>query len=427
MNLNKKITLILGIILTGFSLFATTESVFKGKVVRFVEPGPASYIRPGVDGFTGRILWIAPVGTFAKGPLYDAKGNIVKKGDVIALCDKRFYSHAVKEAKGEIQALEGIFEAKKLEYNRLKKLALNVHVVSKSEYDIAKGEYIEMLGKIKSAKSDLEYNQLLVDVCTIRAQYDCLVTKHLNVPGSWTNIDYPTMIVAAISPLYVDVEMNRQLVKRLCLGDFTVKVYPKGSDKEVHAYIQFAMPRSNGIRIPVANHMILPPKDIKLPIVNNYAYITRFETNSTTLSVEQQAIQKDEKGYFLWQAVGQSLITNEPVKSKITVKKIYIEPLDLVRKIDPIGNIQALKNAGSLKLGDIVLNSNIPKNIKDGDSVYYHKIIPLFWVGDEVKVVIPGLKEGTYEKYLEENNSGDKSGKTEISPYKIKTDTEQGS
>jgi hypothetical protein len=373
------------------NLYAKT---YEGTVSRSVKSNfPTNFVRPGVDGFNGHLTWIAPVGTFARGPVYNEKGEIIRKGDVLALCDKRFYLSYVEEAKADIKANKGVFTSAANDYKRKAKLLTGegtkggTPVIAKSDYDTSEATYNRALGDLKKAEENLKYQNLLLENCTIRAAYDCYIMKHVNSVGSWTNVDYPTMEVMRLSPMYIDVKMSRDEAKQIFNGNNMVNVYTKDSKKPYIAYVQYAQFTKNGIRIPVANHFSDVPENIKIPIINKYSLIRRFEIGSTKLAVSIKCIQKDKKGLYVWQAEGQQVKGNKMIDKTFKVHKKYIKTTDELRKTLPMGMIQCLKDFDNFKIRDVILE-DIPKGLKDGDEVYYHKENLIFWPNDKVKVII---------------------------------------
>ena len=387
MHRKQTIVLTFIIVLIALSGVSAVKKTYEGTISSSVESNfPTNFVRPGIDGFNGHLTWMAPVGTFARGPVFNEKFEVIKKGDVLAICDKRFYSYFVNQAKADIKSKKGLLVAMEYEFKRKEELA-PTHAIPKSEYDQAKGKYQDAQGNLESAIENFKYQELLLETCTIRAAFNCYVVKHTNTVGSWTNVDYPTMEVMRISPMYVDIKIDRSEAKKIYNGDVEVSIYISGSDKPHIAYTQYSELVKDGIRIPVANHFIDVPKNIKIPVTQKLSFISRFNIDSTKLSVATNCIQKDEKGSYLWRAVGEKISGTKTMDNKFKVHKEYINTLDMLRKTLPMGVIKCLKDTGNLKIKDVILE-DVPKNLKEGDTVYYHNRDILFWPGDTVKVVV---------------------------------------
>ena len=328
-------------IISAFTLNLTNAAVFQGTgVVRqTIEPEITSSIRPGIDGFNGHLTWVAPVGTYAKGPIYDASGKVIKKGDILAKCDTRFYDYSIEQKEGLVESTKGNFIAKEYEYKRAKRL-LPTEAISQAEHDIAEGEFFDAKGAHEEAIGELKYEKLLLENCEIRAKQDCYVTKILNFPGSWTNVDYPVAEVMLITPMLVDVKMSRQNAKKVVNGDLPVQLFVEGYDKPLSAFVQYIQLTKEGVSIPVDNYFY-PIKDKDVPVVNNYAYVLRFdrERDSKTLGVPVYCIHIDSKGYYVWKAVGQKFMGPKPIPDKFKVEKTYIMPGNEARMAGPIGRI----------------------------------------------------------------------------------------
>ena len=373
-------------IMTAFTGTYASEKKYDGIVSRSVESNASNLIRPGIDGFTGHLTWIAPVGTFASGPVYNSKGEVIKEGTVLATCDKRFYSFFVDQAEADIKAKKGLLVAAKYDYERKKGLE-PTHAIAKSEYDVARGNYYEAHGNLEAAVGHLEYQKLLLENCTMRAAFNCYIVKHINAVGSWTNVDYPTMEVVRLSPMYIDIKMKRDEAKKIFSSENAIKVYPDGSKESFIAYAQYAQITKDGIRIPVSNHFTYIPENIKLPIIEKCSVVARFNIDSNKLAVPVSCIQKDDKGSYVWRAEGQKASGNIAVAREFKVNKEYITLVDELRNILPLETIQCIETPKNLKARDIILE-DIPKGLKDGDTVYYHKKDLIFWPGDSVKVIV---------------------------------------
>jgi hypothetical protein len=280
--------------------------------------------------------------------------------------------------------------AKEYEYKRAKKL-LPTEAISQSEHDIAEGEFFDAKGAHEQAIGELKFEKLLLENCEIRAKQDCYVTKILNFPGSWTNVGYPVAEVMLITPMLVDVKMSRQNAKKVVNGDLPVQIFVEGYDKPLSAFVQYIQLTKEGVSIPVDNYFY-PIKDKDVPVVNNYAYVLRFDRErDSKLGVPVYCIHIDSKGYYVWKAVGQKFMGPKPIPDKFKVEKTYFKPGNEARMAGPIGRILTVTSE-ALNIYDVILK-DIPKDLKDGDTVGYQKKQLLFWPGDEVKITIPELNE----------------------------------
>jgi RND family efflux transporter MFP subunit len=366
---------------------------FTGAVAEFVKnDSPVTYMKFGMDGMKGRITWVISPGTYVKGPIYDAKGNIVRKGQLLATVDDRFYKYDVTSAEGELLKAKGILKDAESEFRRQADL-VKKKAVKKKDLDQAEAALISAQGNYKDAKAKLEYSKFIVGLCELRAPFDGYVQEVFTRRGGWSNIDYPTLKLIRLNPLYVDVKMDRKLAREILYGKKTVSIQTDAADKLVGTYNTESILTKSGIRLPITNY-ILPSKESNIPVVNYLCITYRFYQDSTVskpLAVPETCIFKDSKGSYVWQAVGQEgMQANKAIATKFQIKKVYVKIGDRTRSGAFITKMVLLKDCGSLEENDILIsNPNLVKyNFKDGETVVYEKIHTLFWPGDKVVVKV---------------------------------------
>ena len=366
---------------------------FKGTVSEFVEnDSPTNYMKFGMDGMKGKITWVISPGSYVKGPIYDLKGNIITKGQLLATADDRFYKYDVISAEGELLKAKGLLKDAESEYKRQLEL-VNKKAVKKKDLDQAEAELFSAQGTYKGAKAKLEYSKFVVGLCELRAPFDGYVQEVFTRRGGWSNIDYPALKLMRLSPLYVDVKMDRKLARNIVDGIKTVSMTTDRSNEIVGTFNTVAILTKKGIRLPVTNY-ILPEKETGFPVVNNLCITHRFYQDggsSKPLSAPSDSLFKDEKGDYVWQAVGlKGMVPNKPIKTKFEIKKVYVNLGDKARAGVFTSEIILLKESGILEENDVLVSKITKKKIdfKDGMTVIYEKINTQFWPGDKVTVTV---------------------------------------
>jgi hypothetical protein len=213
-------------------------------------------------------------------------------------------------------------------------------------------------------------------------------------PGSMNYLDLPSYDAAVslrrLSPLYIEVDMNRNLAREIKDQKHIVTIQPLTTDKPVGCYTQRVQLTDTGIKIPIDNYILpLDKSSENSLVVHDLLCTVKFDKSNqlSPLGIPFSCILKDNKGYYVWHAVGQKLMQSDrKVAEEFNVKKVYIKPGEKNR--EGFGyKIQILDDPGSLEEYDIVLD-NIPKGLTDNDKVKFTKLKCLFWPGDEVKVTI---------------------------------------
>ncbi|MCP4177955.1 MAG: hypothetical protein GY756_09330 [bacterium] len=400
MGYARKNLLLSLLIFTSLSLFGaknvitenkqvTHQDSYEGIVREYAKPGLQSDIRFGVDGFNGLVTWIIPAGSFVKGPIYNSKGEVIRKGDVLIKADSRFYENDVKVKEAEVEAAKADINYTKVNSERYKKLAM-VNSVSQKEYDLALADYLKAKAHLISAESELKYSKLLLSECTIYAPYNGYVQEVFTRVGSWCNVDYPGLRLMRLTPLFVDVDMTRSLAKSVINDDFSVTIFTDDSKYKIFGNNSKMTLVENGLRIPINNY--IDPDILKAKtenVIYDYSYMTDFTPIFNNLSVPVDYLSKDSDGkFYVWQAVDhKTLQAAKSLDPVFKVKKIEVVPADKFRNTAMVGWIQLLQDPGTLQRENIIIK-NPPKGLKTGDTVEYKRYDTLFWPGDKVKVAL---------------------------------------
>jgi hypothetical protein len=368
------------------------SKTFKGKVVESIKPTVRTDKSLG-DDFWGMATWVIAPGTFVKGPIYDDKGKLIRPGDVLVECDPQFYTFKVEASQGEVQACKGVLKDAELDFQRTSKL-LSTKSLSEKERDKAEADLFSAKGALLKAEADLKHSKYMESLCTIRAQFDGFVEDVYTTPGSMANLDLPSYDTAVsirrLTPLYVEVEMDRELARKIKNQELGISIYPATTGNPVGVFNTRVQLTDNGIKFPVDNHFIHDKTKNEITTIHDLFSIVRFklgEDADKSMGVPISCLFNDNKGYYVWAAEGQKMMQPGKVIAKeFKVKKIYVTPGNETRECFG-GQIRLLKDAASLQEFDALLNEN-PEGLKDNDTVEYSRKRCLFWANDEVKVVV---------------------------------------
>ena len=384
--------IILSCFVVANNVIGESGGTFKGRVVESIEPT----IRTGKslgDDFWGMATWVISPGSFVKGPIYDDKGKLIRPGDVLVECDPQFYTYQVESSQGEVEACRGVLKDAELNYERTSKL-LSTKSLSERERDEAEAALFSAKGSLMKAEAALKHSKYMESLCTIRAQFDGFVENVYTTPGSMANLDLPSYDTAVsirrLSPLYVEVEMDRELARKIKNQEIGVSIFPATTDEPVGVYNSRIQLTDNGIKLPIDNYFIQDKAKPGITAIHDVFCIIRFhlgEDANSSLGVPVGSLFKDNKGYFVWAGEGQKLMQpGKTIPSEFKVKKVYVTPGKETRECFG-GQIRLLKDASSLQEFDVLLNKN-PKGLKNNDTVEYIRKRCLFWPNDEVKVVV---------------------------------------
>ena len=379
-----KSLMLIAFIFSNLALLADSNRVFDGKVIEIAEEEEgnaklrtSAYLKfPGMGG--AWILWIIQPDSY------------VKEGTLLIHTDPTFVLIDIDKAKVRVNTQALILMETKRDMERCRRLVKTKSVSPKDTEDSEIAYYRALLG-YEIAKKDLKKAELDLEYVDIKAPYDCYVDKVYGKVASSSNIDFPALKILRLSPLYVEVKLDRPLAKKIYNQEIGISVYPLEEDKPVGVINEKIVLTEDGIRLPVRNYVLID-HDTDIPIIRDISYVSSFKSSESTigqdnLGILEHAFYKDSEGTYVWKAVGQkALLPGKMIDTEFSVKKIYVNKTKEKREgFD--GKLYKIENTDKLQINDVLIK-NAQENLKDGDKVTYKKRVWLFWPGDKVKVVL---------------------------------------
>ncbi len=381
-----KYLIFIAFIATSPTLLAVNSKPYEGTVVEFsaVEEGSSyqnsAYLKyPNAIG--AWITWVIQPGVF------------VKEGTKLCTSDTTYIDVNIKICKLKLAAQELVLKYAKRDMDRQHRLA-KTKSVSEQTLEQSETTYYNAQIAYQQAKQNMEdanWDKIFADLV---APYDCYIDEVFTRPGTISDIDYPVLKIIRLSPLYVEVKVDRELAKKIYNQKVGVSIYPMGEDKPVGIYNAKAVMTDTGVKLPVVNYILDEAKNTNLPVVQSLGYIapykagiSPFSAKDVNLGILEYLIKKDKDGKeYVWKAVGQKALQPGKVyPDEFTIEKVYIEKTGESRTaID--GKLHEIKKTDKLETLDIVLDK-VPDNLKSGDKVIFKRKTTLFWPGDKVKVI----------------------------------------
>ena len=251
------------------------------------------------DSYRGIVQWTALPGAIVKGPIYDKAGKIVRPGDVLIQLDTAYRKSIVKTKEDAIKIAEANLDWTKAQFERYKTLS-KTRAASLQKFQGAKNDYLEAIAKLDSARADLIAANALYALTTYRAQFDAIIDKVLTPCGLLAGEPF-AITISQINPIAIEIEIPRALAKKIDIST-PVRIYPCNSNTPVGAIAGYYVYTDTGMRLFTDNYL-LPPKNNKLPIVKTVRTVIRmdlYNKEPLVLSVNEDAIKKDQKGTFVW-------------------------------------------------------------------------------------------------------------------------------
>ncbi|HBM15862.1 MAG TPA: hypothetical protein DD381_05920 [Lentisphaeria bacterium] len=355
----------------------------------------------------GRVADTKAKGTPVMSQITDKNGNVVNPGSKVAQIEDNVFKFDLKEKQAGLEQSTANLLNAEAQYKRYKDL-VDKNAASKETYDKIYSDYLTAKAAFSAAEGAVLNAENNVKLCSCTTTYPGIIDKVYALPGDWSDIDYSIVRVKMTTPIGVDINMSRTLSNMVWRKD-PIKVFPLDSDEAVGVLNDHDYITKKGISVTLDNYIVpvnIVDNKSNLPVINDYdgsiLYVSRFclpLKNQGVLGVPVDSLKKDDKGYFVWTAVGQKVFQPDSIiADKFKVKKVYITPGELKTYIPGICKYYIdLKNPASLQEYDVVLGEKIPDNLKNEDTVIYQRWKYLFNSGDVVRVEIPALsKPGFY-------------------------------
>ena len=300
-----------------------TDVVFTGKVQTF-ESVLLAFNVPGI------IKSVLPLGTIVHSALTDNNGKIVKPGTIVATQYTEQQKYALKAAKLSKEIAIVNLNNAKLNYERQKKL-IDKNAVSQVDYDNAVNAYLNAKLDYENTVNDLATAQYNLDCCQITAPFDGIVTEIIRGPNRGVGNGDDILQITRISPVLVKVAFP-DTVKSLISKNMVVEVYSNRMTSPVPAWYE-ANPRDHlNAEFFVGNDRIvvnnMSPEQEKMSKVyeilpaTDMAMLPNPKIQTSKIAVPEEAIQKDEKGYFVMKAAGQTALSlKKGISNRICSRK----------------------------------------------------------------------------------------------------------
>lgn len=255
------------------------------------------------------------------------EGDIVKKGDVLFLMDKKPFQAQVDAFTAALQSQKAALETAKLNLARVKPLS-EQNALSQKDLDDARGAFETSSANVEQARAQLETALLNLSYCTITSPLDGITSAALQQEGTYLNMaDSQLTTVAAISPIWVNFSLSdsqlqdfvEQVTKKQLIlpkdGAFEVKVIQlNGTVFPYTGTITFTEPYFNPetgtflIRASVEN-----PQGVLRP--NQYVR-ARVEgaVRPNAMLVPQRAVLQSSKGNYVWVVNQENKVEVRPIK-----------------------------------------------------------------------------------------------------------------
>ncbi|HBM16219.1 MAG TPA: hypothetical protein DD381_07770 [Lentisphaeria bacterium] len=351
------------------------------------------------DAHRGWVDYSARPGFIFRGPIKDVNGTIIREGDLLMHITDTYRVALVEQFTAAFRSAEVNLNYNKWLYEMAKKLE-PTNSLSEMQVKQAEETYFAAIAALEGAKAQLIQAQQLLEVCTMRAQYDGIVDTVM-VPAGYLAGEEPVMKLYEMNPIGINVALNSKLVGQMNYNTpITITSYRPGSEPVgiIRNGTLFSAAGQTGVTFQVLNKLLPPPKEAEgLPIFERWGFAANLgfdETNSiyyskSCMMIMEKCLIKKGDSYFAWKVEGAKEIAPKAGMNNISsVKLVPITVGNFKKYFDNNTPMIQIMNS-DISEGDVFLNNDyLPETLKDGDKVCLFTPRYTFMEGDVVTVEI---------------------------------------
>lgn len=379
------------------TVFAS-EKVFEGEAI----PTITSVLNYGFnDSHRGILDYVARPGTIFKPACYDAKGNVIREGDVLLHINSTYRTNSYEKAKADLAANIAAYKDAEQIYIRNTKL-IKRHSISEVAYASSKMEYIKTKAEVESARHALKLSRQMLDICTFRAPFEGIVDQVLICAGLCAD-EQPAIQISQLVPMEIKIKMDRKTASKIT-ANTPIKIYPLNSNIPIGIFNDaLYYPNVNKsyindeIIFVVDNYQLPPPISLddngkKIPVFSSFWYVmdlNNIKEADSNIATALSSIYHDKNGDYVWKLKGNKYLQSGKGTDYISpIQKVYVKTGNFSQYVASYVKIITLLQNDNLKVGDVLLSGNISNKLKEGDKVCIYNEKYLFMPGDPIKVVI---------------------------------------
>jgi RND family efflux transporter MFP subunit len=210
---------------------------------------------------TTKIMPLVP-GLITKLPVKE--GDVVKKGQVIAIQDRRQFRLTLKQAEAAIQGAKVAVDATAREKKRFEQL-MKEDAMARAKYDQVRDKYRGAAAQMKAAQVALQMARKALGDTVIRAPYTGVVVKKLASVGDYATSMPPTVILVMmeISNLELKVSLPEPELQRIKPGS-KVEVHFPSLDRTLEASVTRIVKNINPLTRSFEVVVEIPNQDMTL-------------------------------------------------------------------------------------------------------------------------------------------------------------------
>lgn len=260
----KSIVLTVLIIILAFGLSSCSKSKSTVKDATVAIPVNVSKVKfQDVEqklSFLGNIAAFQEVKVYSTIPtrileIHADVGQVVKKGDVLAVVDNEKIKQGVIQAEAGLEAARAQARNLEVEYNRIQRL-YNENAVSKSQFDAIKTQYEASASTVKQLEAALANAKTQLKDSYITAPIDGIISSRTLNEGDQASPQLPLFSIVQMNKVKIQIEMVESQIGLVKAGQpayIEVNAYP---NKRFSGVVEKIYPTLNPVARTVTAEVI---------------------------------------------------------------------------------------------------------------------------------------------------------------------------
>jgi hypothetical protein len=385
-----KQTVIILFFFTTINIIALEGKTYTGTVVTLQK----NKLLAGTDfSYYGTVEHVARLGSLIYPQITDINGNTIKPGTVLIQLRDDYWEDMVLADNSAVNSKKADLLTAIEEYKRYKVLSSSKSL-SLEKFQAKRAKYYDAITDLNESEATLLEQENVVKADIDYPPFEGIVDKILFSSGMSGN---PVCIeISQLNPIGIKIKMPREEAESIKITS-NIKINIPNTNIEHGIYRGSSILCKDGIIFRTENKLesFYDRKTYNgkiIPDVINCYPVDRFykqDPNSSVLAIPITSLKKDKKGYYVWKAVDtKTLQTEKKLNPIFRIKKTYVIPENLKRKMAGFTYCRALKDPGDLQVNDLLLSTLPNESLHDGDMVRFIESRYLLMPDDTVQVTI---------------------------------------
>ena len=276
-------------------------------------------------------------------------GDIVKKGQVLAIVDNEKVRQMVIQAEAGLESASAQYKNVETEWNRINKL-YQANAVSQAQFDGVSAQREAAKSAVKQLEAAMANAKSQMEDSYIKAPIAGVVSERFQEQGDQTSPQMPVFTIVKMNPVKVMIEVVESQIGLVKVGQkahVTVESYP---DQEFEGKVSKINPTLNPISRTVKAEILVSNPDLKLKPGMFAKVEVAVDRHDNVLLIPKYAVLENTKLEYLG---------GEITNSQVIVEKFVFTVQDSLafRKVIQVGieNGSMVEVLNGLNINDLIV------------------------------------------------------------------------